>query len=37
VVDVELLALEMPAQQLGETRIVLDQEQAALHRAAPLG
>ena len=31
VVDVEILALEMPFEQIGERGIVLDQQQTALH------
>ena len=34
--DVEILALEMPFEQIGEAGIVLDQQQAALHHPSSL-
>ena len=34
VLDVEILALEMPFEQIGERGVVLDQQQLAIHHPA---
>jgi hypothetical protein len=36
VLDVEILALKVPFQRIGQRRIVLDQQQASLHHRAGL-